>query len=245
MMSLEGRASVSVALGCLAVWVLVGLGVDTLGRAVVMGLVAGVLSSLLSGTVTPGWPLFAAGCAFIVGSSRQAVLLGTAWLNSAGWMLVALVTWLGASQVVSILMRTAGPALDEEEDSLANLPGLGGVALGTALWLLALFPSAPALAIPATFLLTVVVGRRFDFSRPHWPVAGALLGLLLAYLLAVQVAPAAGLLRHHAYPVRHAPVYPFDLAYLPPANPWLLGGMLLVGSTLGYWYSRWRKAEAA
>ncbi len=245
----ELRAVASVVVGCLGAWVLVALGVDNALRASVCGLVAGLFAALAAGRLPAGWSLFSAGCALCITSRLQPHWLGPGWLSGATWMLAALVGWLVSGLLVDRLYLWVDPASTDytvRGEGSRGLLGLGWMAVLTALWLIWLFPCAPAVAVPVTFLLALRSAGRFRLSHPAWVAFGSLVGLLLAYLVPVQLAAScAGQSVYHAFPAGQTMVYPYDLAFLPPPDPWLLGGMLLMGSVAGFWCSRWRAAELA
>lgn len=241
---LELRATTSVLLGCLAAWMLVTLGVDSVLRALVSGLVAGLFSALGAGRLPAGWGLFSAGCALVLCSRLQPLWLGDGWLNGATWMLAAIVGWLISGWAVDQIYLWVDPSSAEPPvpaEGSRGLLGLGWMAVGTALWLLILFPSSAILAVPLSFLLAMRSVSRFRLAHPGWAACGALVGLLLAFLAPTQVLLSRpDLSLYQAYPKGMTPVYPYDLAFLPPPDPWLLGGLLLIGSVAGFWCARWR-----
>lgn len=245
---LELRAVASVTLGSIAAWVLVSLGVDNDLRALVCGLVAGLFAALAAGRMPGGWSLFSAGCALCITSRLQPLWLGPGWLNGATWMLAALVGWTLSGLVVSRLYLWIDPSspVAPVASSSGGLLSLGWMAVLTALWLLWLFPCAPALAVPLTFVLALRSASRFRLGHPAWIALGALVGMMLAYLAPVQLlAMHPEMSAYHPYPAGQTPIYPYDLGALPPPDPWLLGGMLLMGSVAGFWCARWRLTEPA
>lgn len=245
----ELRATASVVLGCLGAWVLVSLGVSSALQALVIGLVAGLFASLAAGHMPSGWGLFSAGCALCVTSRLQPEWFGPGWLNGVTWMLAALVGWLISGLAVQRLYRWLDPSWEfsaSGTEGSRGLLGLGWVAVLSALWLVWLFPSAPALAVPITFILAMRSAYRFRLAHPAWVAFGALVGMLIAYLIPVQIfAARPDLPVYHAYPAGQTPIYPYDLGSLPPPDPWLLGGLLLMGSVAGFWCARWRASELA
>lgn len=243
----ELRACASVLVGCLAAWILLMLGVSNSLQALVCGLVAGLFAALAAGRLPSGWSLFSAGCALCVTSRLQPQWFGPGWLTGVTWMMALLVGWMLSGLLVDRLYLWLDPGSFEGagREGSRGLLGLGWTALITALWLLWLFPSAPALAVPITFILAMRSSARFRLSHPAWVALGALVGLLLAYLLPTQTFAARPDLHvYHSFPAGNTPIYPYDLGALPPPDPWLLGGLLLMSSVAGFWAARWRLGES-
>lgn len=223
---------------------------DGPARAAVVALCAGALASGLAGFTFPGWPLFSAAPAFLAGGfihSRSAT--GPEWLDQALLVMVAALVWSLAWPLTQASLEQLAdvsfdqPRLPEEareetpwRRTLLGLTCLSLVALGLALVFLWAFPVGMVVAFPAAALLSVWVLARLPRVDPVWSAAGALLSLPTAYCLAVHVLGRwAAFTTQPGFPTPTALRYPFDLVYLPPPDPWMLGGLLLAGSMLAYW----------
>ncbi|MBI3927542.1 MAG: hypothetical protein HY319_18530 [Armatimonadetes bacterium] len=229
---LEARAAVSLAFGAALFCGGWALGpADTPLRAAVIGAFSAALSASLAGFSFPGWPALSAAVAFFCAGMIQPVT-GRGWLwecllvacAAAAWA----VTWrwarFGVEQAFGVSFQDADLPPEQPPRARSWLAGLGLV-MGLALVLLWAFPLAPVLALPAACAMVFATARRLDANGC---VAGVLCSLPLAYVL-----PRLG-------PSAPPESYPYDLAVLPPASPWLLSGLLICGAVIGHWLALWR-----
>lgn len=244
------RLELRVALSLLAGAVVFCLGLvlgpaDGPARAAVVALCAGALASGLAGFTFPGWPLFSAAPAFLAGGFIHGrSLSGAQWLDQTLLVVVATVVWALAWPLARAGMeQLVGASFEEAHlppaDEVRLVPGvvcLCAVAAALALVFLWAFPVGMAVAFPAAALVSVWALASLPRMDPMWPAAGALFSLPAAYCLAVHVLPRwARFTTQPGFPTPTALRYPFDLAYLPPPDPWMLAGLVLAGSMLSYW----------
>ena len=203
------------------------------GRVVVVAALAGALVAAVSWQHFPGWDLFAAGCAFTVAGRFHSVL-PSGWFLQAMLLLPGVVCWyLGARLTELWLVFPLGygdPFVWGRWRRLREELVRGGTVtavLALAAWILlsGLLGAAEPLAFPLAAGLSLAAGLRWPVRRPLWPVLGLLAALPLAGPGNRLVATLLGV----------PPPTPVD--------PWLLGGMLILGGMVGLWLSRWRRGE--
>lgn len=228
------RAMLSQLVGCLflAVGVLWGP-VDSLPRALAVGVFAGCAASGLAGFRFPGWPWFSAG----LGCSL-AGLLRDRW-SASDWSL-PLVWTLGLTLAYVLVWPLAQAFLIytfqvETQDYeppwgqagagnplLRGVVGLALAAALSALVLLGLGPSARWFLGPASLVLGSWLTTAFSLHRPEWLLCGTLAGLLSLSLAApVSVARPA----------------------LMCNDPYWLVGQSICWLCLGYWLSLTRLTQ--
>jgi hypothetical protein len=201
-------------------------------RVVAVAVLVGALTACLCWQHFPGWDLFVAGCAFAVAGSVHP-LLPSDWTRQATLLLPAAAAWYAGARLAETWLVFPLGYEDRSpfggSDRLLRELGRGArvtLAVGLVGWLLLtlLLEAAGPLALPLSAGLTLWADRRWPVHRPLW----AVLGLLVA--LPAAGASAAGLA---------------DLLQrrVPAAeDPWLVGGLSIVGSLFGLWFSRWRRA---
>jgi hypothetical protein len=202
-------------------------------RVVALAALAGGLTAVVCWQHFPGWDLFVAGCALSVAGAFHAAPPDE-WTAQAILLLPAAASWyagarLGESWVVFPLGHEERTALGGMARLLRELgrgclvtASVGGVSWVT--WSLFLEAAAP-LAFPLALILTMLADGRWPVRRPLW----AALGLLMAL-------PAAG-------GVAGALARALSLPLPAAADPWLVGGLSILGSIWGLWLSRWRRGE--
>lgn len=207
---------------------------DNLLRILFLSFLAGGLAAAACWQHFPGWDLFVAGCAFLVGGWFHSLPVGATWGDQAVLLVPAAAAWYAGARMSELLL--VFPLGYEYRAPLRNWgrlreelgPGsavLGIHAAATALVLGALLPAAQLVAFPLGLAVSLAVGLRLPVRRTLWPVLGALLGLWLAGFLGDALDRLVGVTR----------------VSLP--DPWLVGGLLTVGVLLGLWGSRWYRGE--
>jgi len=198
-------------------------------RVVAVAALVGALTSCLCWQHFPGWDLFVAGCAFAVAGSQHP-LLASDWTRQAMLLLPATAAWYAGARLAETWL--VFPLGYEERSSFGGPPrllremgrgarislasGMAAAVLGVVL-----LEAAVPLALPLAGALTMWTDRRWPARRPLWGILGMLVALPIAGTVSAGLA---------------------DLLYLssPAADdPWLIGGLTLIGSMFGLWLSRW------
>lgn len=201
-------------------------------RVTAAALIAGCLTAVVCWQHFPAWDIMAAGLAFAVAGSYHAVDTQN-WVFQACLVLPALVFWyLGARLGENRLVFPLGYDDNTGEMSWTRIQQEGrkglvvsGLLFATTWWFLGFFVEAwTLLDFPFCCLATYLVCSRWHIKRPLWPALGLLIALPLAGLVMITAARV--------------------LQAAPPtlADPWLLGGLMISGSTIGLWVARWRLA---
>lgn len=258
---LEFRVAVSVVLGTALFCVAFIHGpVDDPWRAVVVGGCAGALSAALAGFCFPGWPAFSAALAFVLVGLLEPLKGRGDWLYESALVLYAAAAWAAAwplgrfgieqAFAVEFQMPNLPPRNPKPSLPIRVISGLFALALvAGSLTLVCLwaFPLLPVLAFPAALLITVWALAAVPRVAPLWPISGSLLALPLAFCLPDLAKnyynDLAGAMNWRLVVATQAEPsltpgaarYPFDLAYLPPESPWILAGLILCGTVIGYW----------
>ncbi len=264
----EARAVISSLVGGVVFYLGLLYGpINTPGRAVVGAAFAGGISAALAGFSVPGWPIFSAALAFIGGGWYLNRTPGAEWTYQAILVMYAAAAWVAAwpigqyavQAVFGIPMQKTQPFLPPNLSTRSRLTYslLSSLLLTASLTIINLlcFPLMPLLALPASILLAIWSSYPFPRTSLFCNVAGGLTSLPLAFVLPDLVkqmynhlAPSLGkpLMVVTQSPPALAPNaarYPFDLIYLPPAPPWLLGGMIISGIVIAHWLLQWYKMD--
>jgi len=202
-------------------------------RVVALAGLAGALTAVVCWQHFPGWDLFVAGCALSVAGAFHTVPPDE-WTVQALLLLPAAASWYAGARLSEAWV--VFPLGHEDRSSLGGMSRLlrelgrgclvtvsvGGVAW--VMWSFFLEAAAP-LSFPLALVLTLLADAHWPVRRPLW----AALGLLMALPIAGGTAGALARL--------------WSLPFPAAADPWLVGGLSILGSLWGLWLSRWRRCE--
>ncbi|MGM9991787.1 MAG: hypothetical protein ACI376_02920 [Candidatus Bruticola sp.] len=200
-------------------------------RAAAAALIAGTLGGLIMQAKAPGWELFAAGSAFtavgIVHIISPSQWLSQAWLPAP----VMLCWYLGNKLGAELPTNYKEEPLSESAKlfTISRLRREERRGLLVILWsscsscilLAPLAPGADWLAFPIAFTLTFAVARKWHIRRQFWPSMGL--------LIALPLSGGANIFMNN--------FFKFDPMQLP--DPWLSGGLMIMGACFGLWLASW------
>lgn len=199
-------------------------------RGLAIAFVCGAITAIVTWEHFSGWDLFCAGSAMALAGSTHCSWPQD-WFIQAALGLPAVVAWyLGARLTEDTIVYPYGYSdksghIDWERLCREKRKGLLTSGTALILGLLILTPLAEIaafLAFPATTVATYYIAVRWHIRRPLWPC----LGWLLAWPLAAGIATLAAK----------------QMQALPPylADPWLVNGLLTLGTIIGLWIARWK-----
>lgn len=211
--------------GCMFAWA----PADDL-RACAVAFVVGAFMGVILQHKSPGWNLFCMGSAFTAVGLFHATT-SSMWIGQAMLLIPTMLSCYFGERLGEDMLDTPGEAVHGGQPffSLARLRReerrgllvMAGASLGSFAILTPLASGAHYLAFPVGFTLTLAMGIKWRIRRQFWPMVGLIAGLVLSGGLNIYLAQ-----RLNCFPPQ-----------LP--DPWLSGGLLSVGASIGLWLSIW------
>lgn len=199
-------------------------------RAPVVAIITGAIGGVILQKQIPGWELLTVGSAFTAVGAMH-VVVPSQWLGQSCLLLPTMLCWYLGDKLGDDLLATLKDPNTEPTRlfSVARLRREERRGFFVVLWTACgsfviwapLAPGVHWLALPVAFALSFAVAMKWHIRRQFWPTLG--------FLIALPFSGWTNICLNNF----------FKLPPLQLPDPWLSGGLMTIGSSLGLWLAAW------